>query len=152
MKKLFILLLVIGFCINTNAQFSKKEMKKIKKREIKTINRGLDLKARFVPYYASGRISDTENAWSNSLFEAGFDVGDYSESNVGVRANGRYLFEIKHYSVTISDLENDNKVVATITFKKGAFMKFNILIHQAKGNFIRSYILEKLIKKNEIRF
>lgn len=31
-------------------------------------------------------------------------------------------------------------------------MKFNILIHQAKGNFIRSYILEKLIKKNEIRF
>ena len=79
-------------------------------------------------------------------------MGDYSESNVSVKANGRYLFEIKHYSVTISDLENDNKVVATITFKKGAFYKFNVLIHQAKGNFIRSYILEKLIKKNEIRF
>ena len=148
MKKIFILLLVIGFCINTNAQFSKKEMKKIKKREIKIINRGIDLKATFIPYYESRRIGDTENAWSNSLFEAGFDVGDYSKSNGVVIANGRYLFEIKHYSVTISDLQNDNKIVATITFKKGVFAKFNVLIHQAKGNFIRSYILEKLIEKN----
>jgi len=56
MKNIFIL--IIGFCINTNAQFSKKEMKEIKKREIKIINRGLDLKATFVPYCITSAKSE----------------------------------------------------------------------------------------------
>jgi predicted helicase len=61
------------------------------------------------------------------------------------------LSEVPKKELEIIGLESRDLGIDLIA-KKGAFMKFNILIHQAKGNFIRSYILEKLIKKNEIRF
>ena len=48
--KNFVTLLLILFCSYNYSQYSKKELKTIKKAGIKIVNKGLDLNAVFVPY------------------------------------------------------------------------------------------------------
>lgn len=49
MKKIVIILLLVPFF--GFAQYSKKQLRKIKKLELKVINKGLDLKETFVVYH-----------------------------------------------------------------------------------------------------
>ena len=108
------------------AQYSKKQLRKIKKLELKVVNKGLDLKETFVVYHKT--FSSYENDWESTLFSAGLDVGDYfDKKNVKDTNNremilydevifrGRYVFDISPYTrITIKDLKNDNKIVALI--------------------------------------
>ena len=143
MKKLILLLLFIPLVFFGQEKLSKKEIKnnlKIKEhieyinkyRIVKIINNGLDLNAQFVAY------GTNETEFSRLLLKNGFNVGDYFTRNnvkdtqnremlvsTEVRYNGRYIFTLAEsrvgkkgfggYSfITIKDLENNNKIVASI--------------------------------------
>ena len=149
-----------------NAQFSKKEQKMIKKAEIKIINRGLDLNAAFVPYYEKWYNSFAEkymygnrymDAWTDTLFEAGLEVGEFYEKSTvkdsenremimlgQVMFKGRYNFEISSKgaknTIKITDLQNNNKMVASISWELSS--------SYGKNSFIRQYLIEELIRKN----
>jgi len=124
MKKIIVILLLVPFF--GFAQYSKKQLRKIKKLELKVVNKGLDLKETFVVYHKT--FSSYENDWESALFSAGLDVGDYfDKKNVKDTNNremilydevifrGRYVFDISPYTrITIKDLKNDNKIVALI--------------------------------------
>ena len=125
--------------------------------EIKIINRGLDLNAVFVPYkekYYSNYLqqwvdySKYVDAWADTLFEAGLEVGEFYETSDSVNFKGRYQFEIGEgcrYSrcAKIFDMENNNRLVATISWK---FER--IYNKEGKWSFIRRYIIEELIRLN----
>jgi len=153
--KNFVTLLLILFCSYNYSQYSKKELKTIKKAEIKIINRGLDLNAVFVPYkekYYSNYLqqwvdySKYVDAWADTLFEAGLEVGEFYETSDSVNFKGRYQFEILfgaktgQQSIRITDLENNNKMVASISW--------NLVNSYRKNSFIRQYLLEELIRLN----
>lgn len=156
MKKILIIALLIPVC--NFSQYSKKELKTIDKMELRISNRGLDLKASFIPFHSSFEEYGTESEenWSMSLFEAGLEVGSYyNESTVKdtenremevSRANifnGRYVFDVSTYKqIKIRDLESDNKIVCTISYKGDVNYSLTM------SNFRRKYILEKLIKSN----
>lgn len=124
MKKIIVIILLVPFF--GFAQYSKKQLRKIKKLELKVVNKGLDLKETFVVYHKT--FSSYENDWESALFSAGLDVGDYfDKKNVKDTNNremilydevifrGRYVFDISPYTrITIKDLKNDNKIVALI--------------------------------------
>ena len=155
--KNFVTLLLILFCSYNYSQYSKKELKTIKKAGIKIINKGLDLNAVFVPYkkpfynqVTGQKITGEYNisAWKESLFEAGLESGDFYETSDAVKFQGRYQFEIGEgcrYSrcAKIFDMENNNRLVATISWK---FER--IYNKEGKWSFIRRYIIEELIRLN----
>ena len=160
MKKLLLLLLiapVMGF-----SQYTKKELKKLEKMELKIVNRGLDLDATFVVYseQSSQDLVDlVEDSWETAMFSKGLNVGDYYSENSVVDGNnreiqvsssnyfnGRYIFDTSTYGqIKIQDLENNNKLVATITYKRDLSwgVGFNPLIWK------KEYVIEKLIESNK---
>jgi len=157
MNKLLLLLLIaptVSF-----SQYTKKQLKKLEKMELKVINRGLDLSETFVVYTketSQNLVDLVEDSWELALFSKGLKVGDYyseksvidgnnRELNVSstLYFNGRYLFNIEtHGQIKILDLENNNQIVAYITYKKdlnwGA--GFNPLTWK------KEYVIEKLIE------
>jgi hypothetical protein len=117
-------------------------MRAIKKLEIKIVNRGLDLSETFVPYYEGQDYF--EKNWETSLFEAGYNVGNYYFENGKRIIEGRYAFEIKLSNLTIYDMSKNKQIVATVTMKGQGF---NGKSHQKKNSFHREYILNKLKEK-----
>lgn len=113
MKKIIVILLLVPFF--GFAQYSKKQLRKIKKLELKVVNKGLDLKETFVVYHKT--FSSYENDWESALFSAGLDVGDYfDKKNVKDTNNremilydevifrGRYVFDISPYTESPSKI------------------------------------------------
>lgn len=144
MRKITTIFLFATFFFNANAQYSKKQLKELKKLEVKVVNRGLDLSATFVPYVYEG--SDFYNRiWGNSLFEAGFDVGTYYRKDGTRVIKGRYDFDVRLNSVTIYDMQDNGRVCVKITFTKQGLMGNS---HLKKNPHHRKYILEKLIESN----
>ena len=147
MKNILFLLLLIP--VISFSQYSKKELKKLKKMELKIVNRGLDLDATFVPYYRvreSGDGWNTETGWGEAMFTLGLDVGDYSSSKTALTFNGRYIFDSNTYGVIkIQDLEDNNKIVATIKYK-GA-LNWHVLGKDI--SYRMEYVIRELIKSNK---
>jgi hypothetical protein len=155
--------LFFGFSTSLFAQYSSKELKKLEKMEIRIVNRGLDLDATFVPYCEPDGTTDlhktSEENWSKSMFVAGLEVGDYSGQSVVKDSNnremnlsrtntfnGRYVFDVSTSGlVKISDLFNNNKVVATISYKSD----LNYAAFGADVSFKREYLISKLIESNK---
>jgi len=159
MKKLLLLLLIapmFGF-----SQYTKKQLKKLEKMNIKIVNRGLDLDAAFVAYSnesSQDLVDLVEDSWETAMFSKGLNVGDYYSENSVVDGNnreievsssnyfnGRYIFDATtHGQIKIQDLENNNKLVATITYKGslGWGVGFIPLIWK------KEYVIEKLIESN----
>ena len=160
MKKLLLLFLLIS--VISFSQYSKKELKKLKKMELKIVNRGLDLDATFVPYYRvreSGDGWNTETNWGEAMFALGLDVGDYSQERQVKDANnremnlsnslifnGRYVFDSNTYRVIkIQDLQDDNKIVATIKYKGS--LNWHTLGKDI--SYRMEYVIRELIKSNK---
>ena len=157
MKKLLLLLFlpVLGY-----GQLSNAQKNTLKKMKISVVNRGLDKSSTFVPYStlhrSRGLNEDTEASWELSLFNYGLDVGKYSISKTvkdtnnreislkdNVNFDGRYVFEIKENGyISIFDLQNKNKIVATITYRGNIY-------NRLKDNFKRDYIISKLFRTNK---
>ena len=145
MKKLLLLFLLIP--VISFSQYSKRELKKLKKMELKIVNRGLDLDATFVPYsygtYKSGDSWNNESDWADAMFTLGLEVGDYSSSKNTVTFNGRYVFDAKDYGnwtgvIKIQDLNNNNKIVATISYRR-----------DIRTSLKMEYVIRELIKSNK---
>ena len=152
MKKLLLLLLFIPLVSYT--QYSKKELRKLKKVNLNIVNRGLDLNATFV-VYSNSEDEDywkyNNNQWEAAMFSKGLDVGDYTYQRQvkdannremtlsnSITFNGRYIFDTSSSVLSIKDLQNNNKIVATITFEKLYYPTFGY-----------DYIIEKLIESNK---
>jgi len=159
MKKLLLLLLIVP--VIGLSQYTKKELKKLDKMELKIVNRGLDLNSTFVVYSeeSSQQLIDlVEDSWETAMFSKGLDVGDYyEESQVkdtnnremalsnSITFNGRYVFDTStRGQIKIQDLENNNKLVAYITYKRDLSwgVGFNPLIWK------KEYVIEELMKSN----
>lgn len=163
MKKLLYLFLLVP--VISYSQLTKKQLKKLKKMELKIVNKGLDLNATFVPY--STAVSDTnpnigseiEANWGAAIFALGLDVGDYSEQrrskdgnnrevnlSTAVVFNGRYIFSHGDSSgvIKIQDLNNNNKTVATIKYK--GVVSVNLF---KDNSYKREYVISELIKSNK---
>ena len=145
MKNILFLLLLIP--VISFSQFSKKELKKFKKMDLKIVNRGLDLNATFVAYSdqtTQGLIDLVEDSWDTAMFSQGLEVGDYSQQSLIF--NGRYVFDTStHKQIKIQDLNNNNKIVATITYKGnlGWGVGYKPLIRK------KEYVIYKLIESNK---
>ena len=159
MKKVLVILLIVP--VIGLSQYTKKELKKLDKMELKIVNRGLDLNSTFVVYSeeSSQQLIDlVEDSWETAMFSKGLDVGDYyEESQVkdtnnremalsnSITFNGRYVFDTStRGQIKIQDLENNNKLVASITYKRDLSwgVGFNPLIWK------KEYVIEELIKSN----
>ena len=162
MKKilfLFILIPVISY-----SQYSKKELRNLKKMKLKIVNRGLDLSATFVPYstvvseFNDNLSSDIEANWGEAMFALGLDVGDYYEKKQSKDGNnrevtllssvifkGRYVFNAKYNGIIIiKDLNNNSKTVATIKYSGVvSYDKFD------DNSYKRDYVISELIKSNK---
>ena len=160
MKKILFLLLIaptVSF-----SQYTKKQLKQLEKMELKIINRGLNLSETFVVFskQSSQNLIDlVEDSWEMALFAKGLNVGDYYSQNkvfdgnnreINVASslyfNGRYIFDTStHRQIKILDLENNNQLVASVTYKRdlnwGA--GFNPL------SWKKEYVIEKLIESNQ---
>ena len=162
MKKILFLFLFIP--VISYSQYTKKQLKKLKKMELEIVNRGLDLDATFVPYYKARYTSEgqlvgksVEPRWAEAMFKLGLNVGDYSSQSQAKDANnremslsnslifnGRYVFDCNTYNVIkIQDLQNNNKIVATIKYKK--------YLNQSnpKHSYKKDYVIRELIKSNK---
>ena len=155
MKNILFLLLLIP--VISFSQYSKKELKKLKKMELKIVNRGLDLDATFVPYFKvqyytrengtqGVRGASVESSWAEAMFTLGLDVGDYSSSETALTFNGRYVFDCNTYGIIkIQDLQNNNKIVATIKYEGRS-------LYGAWGKDLSlkmEYFIKELIKLNK---
>lgn len=162
MKKILFLFLLVP--VISYSQYTKKQLRKLKKMELKIVNRGLDLNATFVPYCT--RISDDqfdtgstiELHWEEALFSLGLDVGDYSEQkkykdgnnrevnlSSAVIFKGRYIFDANNKGlIKIQDLNNNNKTVAIIKFK--GIVGYDLL---KSNSYKREYLISQLIKSNK---
>ena len=168
MKNILFLLLLIP--VISFSQYSKKELKKLKKMELKIVNRGLDLDATFVPYFEvqyytrengtqGVRGASVESSWAEAMFTLGLDVGDYSRQSQVKDANnremnlsnslifnGRYVFDCNTYGIIkIQDLQNNNKIVATIKYEGRS-------LYGAWGKDLSlkmEYVIKELIKLNK---
>jgi hypothetical protein len=143
MKKLLLLLLFL-FSLSGYSQYSKKELRRLKKLDVKITNKGLNLNAGFIFLDETpNNYTETLESYMNSiLFENNFDVGDYyyaKETNTNV-INARYVITQSNKSFSIKDLTT-NKIVATIRWKKW--------IRTTNGDRYKFiYIFKKLIESN----
>ena len=145
MKRLLYFFIAFSFLttnvLSQSKRKVKKEAKELKKHldnlDLEIIARNLDLSKVFVVKNKLGMgglmiLSDPkleEASWNTALFKHGLDVGDYSEIKQVKDANNRemtlsestivrgdYLMEIYRDRVKISDVNNNYKLVATLTF------------------------------------
>ena len=75
-----------------------------------------------------------------------FQVFRYSQQSNSLIFNGRYIFDIStHGQIKIQDLQNNNKLVASITYKGnlGWGVGFDPLIRK------KEYVIDKLIESNK---
>ena len=144
-----------------NAQ-TKKQLKKIKKLELKFSLRDMDLNKKFVvfveiPGYLNQHQERIESVWKSKLFENGLNVGDYyykkkvkdSENREFLLENkmmvrGTYFITIKgNKSIIITNINDNNSIVGTITAKpvksKTRSMK--------EGCFGEDYFVDHIIKE-----
>ena len=163
MKKIFTLLLLITFLVPINAQnrkadkkAAKEERKKvewIQDKSLEIINRGLDLKGTFVVYCENPVFEAQVERWISTLFEEGFELGEWFQDDEGLTFQGDYIFELipgpyADYgtyvanNIKISDLGNNNKLVADIKFKS-----FSASSRYAR--MFRNIIVERLKESNK---
>ena len=144
MRFSIIVFLCFIFLLDTNAQSKRKLRKQAKelekhiaKLDLEIIVRGLDLTKVFVVQNKLGVsglaiVADPkleEASWNTALFKNGLDVGDYSiekqvkdannremQLSKKINVRGDYLMEIYRDRVKIVDVNNNNKIVATLTF------------------------------------
>ena len=145
MKRLLYFFIAFSFLgtnvLSQSKRKVKKEAKELQKHldnlDLEIIARNLDLSKVFVVKNKLGMgglmiLSDSkleEASWNTALFKHGLDVGDYSEIKQVKDANNRemtlsestivrgdYLMEIYRDRVKISDVNNNYKLVATLTF------------------------------------
>ena len=145
MKRLLYFFIAFSFLTTNVLSQSKRKVKKEAKGlqkhldnlDLEIIARNLDLSKVFVVKNKLGMgglmiLSDPkleEASWNTALFKHGLDVGDYSEIKQVKDANNRemtlsestivrgdYLMEIYRDRVKISDVNNNYKLVATLTF------------------------------------
>ncbi len=163
MKKIFTLILLLSLIIPLNAQNRKADKKAAKEeqkaiewlnqRNLKIVNRGLDFNKTFVvfsrePVIKGGLLEDRLEYWKSKLFETGFEVGEWFEDESGLNIQGDYLFELIKgqglfgYTIKISDVNNNNKLVADIRFNP--FNPGRIYAER-----FRNQIIEKLKQSNK---
>jgi hypothetical protein len=169
MKNLLLLLLLLVplTSLSQSKKELKKERKELEKLELKITNRGLNLKDVFVPYSDGWygyqyKISENTitNNWSDALFEAGLNVGTYHAKKTvkdtenremelsGERVfNGRYIFEILQGQILIRDLNEDNKLIASIRYKETVL--FSVSVNTKNAYSRRLLILKELLKSNK---
>ena len=141
-----VLLLLLLFSLSAHSQYSKKELKRLKKLDIKITNRGLDLNADFVflNEWENSYTEEWESYMNNVLFEKNFGVGSYyynKETNTNV-FNARYVIKgnPSSTSFSIKDLTT-NKLIATIRWKKR-------IMWSDSNRYKFDYIFDKLIESN----
>jgi hypothetical protein len=142
---LFTLALLVSF--NSFGQ-SKQDKKIIKKLKLEIINRGLDLKGKFISKdsYKCGYCKSVEANWNNSLFKAGLRTGTwYKEDGVEIY-DGDYVFEIFQKQITILSVKDDFETVATISFT-GNLGLINFQ-NNTKNIEQRAVVLRSLIASN----
>ena len=142
---LFTLALLVSF--NSFGQ-SKQDKKVIKKLKLEIINRGLDLKGKFISKdsYKCGYCKSVEANWNNSLFKAGLRTGTwYKEDGVEIY-DGDYVFEIFQKHITILSVKDDFETVATISFT-GNLGLINFQ-NNTKNIEQRAVVLRSLIASN----
>jgi len=142
---LFTLALLVSF--NSFGQ-SKQDKKVIKKLKLEIINRGLDLKGKFISKdsYKCGYCKSVEANWNNSLFKAGLRTGTwYKEDGVEIY-DGDYVFEIFQKQITILSVKDDFETVATISFT-GNLGLINFQ-NNTKNIEQRAVVLRSLIASN----
>jgi len=155
MKKITFITIALLILSNISySQYSEKQLRTLKKMELKIINRGLNLNDAFVPYTEIPVCRGCMELWSDSMSAVGLEVGDYSKSTQIKDAKnrevvfsnlfkGRYVFELKRFGpIKIFDLKDNNKIVVTISYKGS--ISFN-----AKYSYKREYVLKKLIESNK---
>ena len=144
-----ILTLALMFTLSSYGQ-SKQDKKVIKKLELEIINRGLDLKGKFISKdsYKCGYCKSVESNWNNSLFKAGLRTGTwYIEDGVEIY-DGDYVFEIYQQQITIYSVKDDFETVATISFPGNlGFINFQ---NKPKNIEQRAVVLRSLIESNRI--
>ena len=142
---LFTLALLVSF--NSFGQ-SKQDKKVIKKLKLEIINRGLDLKGKFISKdsYKCGYCKSVESNWNNSLFKAGLRTGTwYKEDGVEIY-DGDYVFEIFQKQITILSVKDDFETIATISFAGNlGYINFQ---NNTKNIEQRDVVLRSLISSN----
>ena len=146
MKKIFFTLaLLISF---SSFGQSKQDKKVVKKLKLEIINRGLDLKGRFISKdsYNCEYCKPVEKNWNNSLFKAGLRTGTwYKEDGVEIY-DGDYVFGIFQKQITILSVKDDFETVATISFP-GNLGLINFQ-NNTKNIEQRAVVLRSLIASN----
>lgn len=144
MRKLLLLLFL--FSLSGHSQYSKNELKRLEKLDVKITNRGLDLNADFVflNEWQNQFTEEWESYMNNVLFEKNLDVGrNYynKETNTNV-FNVRYVIKgnPSSRSFSIKDLTTD-KLIATIRWKK-------TILWTDSNRYKFEYIFDKLIESN----
>lgn len=169
MKNLLLLLFLLPLIsLSQSKKELKKERKEFEKLELKITNRGLNLKDIFVPYSSGWDLGSdivmpkniVTNNWADAMFEAGLNVGTYySKKSVKDTENremelsganifqGRYIFEIVSGQILIKDLNDNNKLIASIRYKETPFFVVSGQTRNAISR--RLLILKELIKSNK---
>ena len=142
---LFTLALLVSFGSFGQSKQDKKVMKKLK---LEIINRGLDLKGKFISKdsYKCGYCKSVETNWNNSLFKAGLRTGTWYKKDGAEIYDGDYVFEIYQKQITILSVKDDFETVATISFP-GNLGLINFQ-NNTKNIEQRAVVLRSLIASN----
>ena len=142
---LFTLALLISF---SSFGQSKQDKKVVKKLKLEIINRGLDLKGRFISKdsYNCEYCKPVEKNWNNSLFKAGLRTGTWYKKGGAEVYDGDYVFEIYQKQITILSVKDDFETVATISFPRSLGL-INIQ-NNTKNIERRAAVLRMLIASN----
>ena len=157
MKKLLLLLLIAPIIGNSQSQ------KKIEKEtEIQIINRyGFDETATFAFYVDDINNNPMETAillWEEALLSNGLKLGSWKVEENTVVVDADYYIEWvstnawdTSFKLTIQDVSNDFKVVATVFFggKKPGMKKSRLFFTDFDGGPYRNYVIKKLLESNK---
>ena len=157
MKKLLLLLLIAPIIGNSQSQ------KKIEKEtEIQIINRyGFDETATFAFYVDDINNNTMETAillWEEALLSNGLKLGSWKVEENSVVVDADYYIEKVStnprdpFKLTIQDVSNDFKVVATVFFGGKKFKnakKWGLFFTDIDGSPYRNYVIKKLLESNK---
>ena len=156
MKKLLLLLLIAPIIGNSQSQ------KKIEKEtEIQIINRyGFDETATFAFYVDDINNNPMETTillWEEALLSNGLKLGSWKVEENTVVVDADYYIEWVStnawdtFKLTIQDVSNDFKVVATVFFggKKPGVKKSRLFFTDIDGSPYRNYVIKKLLESNK---
>ena len=158
MKKLFLLLLIVPIIVSSQSQ------KKIEKdTEIQIINRyGFDETATFAFYVDDINNNPMETTillWEEALLSNGLKLGSWKVEENTVVVDADYYIEWvstnawdTSFKLTIQDVSNDFKVVATVFFGGKKFKnakKWGLFFTDFDGGPYRNYVIKKLLESNK---